>query len=124
MNCYIPKTPIITRISEDVFKLSAPVIVQGKTYWFVKYSEGLSTILGDEETYNVFVCDEAGKVLDWGGLCHQHATGDGPEWLYSLPDETRLLAKEPLQVTPSWGNDKWSDLDAGLPNDQVEARRK
>lgn len=86
MNCYIPKTPIITRVSEDVFKLSDPVIVEGKTYWHVKYSEGLSTILGDVETYNVFVCDEAGEVLDWGGLCHQDASFDGPEWLYSLDD--------------------------------------
>ena len=84
MNCYIPKTPIITRVSEDVFKLSAPVIVEGETYWFVKYSEGLSTILGDVETYNVFVCDEAGNVLDWGGLCHQDASFNGPKWLYSL----------------------------------------
>jgi hypothetical protein len=79
-----PKTPIITRVSEDVFKLSAPVIVDGEKYWFVKYSEGLSTILGDVETYNVFVCDEAGEVLDWGGLCHQDTSFDGPGWLYSL----------------------------------------
>jgi hypothetical protein len=81
---YIPKTPIITRVSEDVCKLSAPVIVDGDPYWFVKWSEGLSTILGDDETYNVFVCDEAGNVLDWSGLCHQDGPFDGPEWLYSL----------------------------------------
>jgi hypothetical protein len=98
MNCYIPKTPIITRVSDCVFKLSAPVVVEGKTYWHVKWSEGLSTILGDDETYNVFVCDEDGKVLDWGGLCHQDASFDGPEWLYSLAN--RELSQPQTQITP------------------------
>lgn len=82
----IPKTPIIKRISDRVFKLSEPVIVEGREYWHVKWSEGLSTILGDDETYNVFICDENGKVLDWEGLCHQNYTFDGPEWLYSLSE--------------------------------------
>jgi hypothetical protein len=93
MSDYIPKTPIITRVSEYVFKLSAPVVVEGAAYWFVRYSEGLSAILGDVETYNVFVCDEAGKVLDWGGLCHQDASFDGPEWLYSLDNVKRIRAE-------------------------------
>ena len=53
-------------------------------HWFVRRSEGLSSILGDEETYNVFVCDENGEVMDWGGLCHQNYSFDGPQWLYSL----------------------------------------
>lgn len=80
----IPSLPSITHVSGPVFHLSVPVVIDGQPYHFVRWSEGLSAVLGDNETYNVFVCSVSGRVLDWTGLCHIDESFDGPSWLYSL----------------------------------------
>lgn len=68
MNYYIPKNPILKKITDNVFALSVPIILEGETYWHIKYLEGLETIVG-EKTYNVYVCDHEGVIQDCMGLC-------------------------------------------------------
>jgi hypothetical protein len=65
-----------------LFKLSEPVTLPtGLSSNFVIASHGSETILGEDETYGVFLANEKGQVLNWETLTD---IPDPPSWIYDL----------------------------------------
>lgn len=89
----IPEKPTVTKLVGikpidgwvgAVFHIDPPIImVDGTVANHVTTSFGSETLLGEGNTFAVFISDKQGKFLDWQGFYFE---GEGPDWCLSLLD--------------------------------------